>query len=358
MKRLQKLSKLVKSLGLDAMLITSGVNLRYATGCSRIEGLAVIHANGTGVCFTDSRYIESVKQAVVPLGYRAVEPEGSYPTADTIRAYAEEQGIRSLGIEDERMSLAAFREYEKRLRCELVPVGSAIERVRRVKEDWEIEQILSAQRIAEEALRRLLPEIRPGAFEDELAARLCWHMAMLGSESGAMGMILISGKKTSMPHGEASHTAIREGDFVTIDFGAMTNGYFSDMTRTFGIGRVSGRMREVYGVVLDAQLAGIDAFEAGKTGIEVDRAARSVIERAGYGQYFGHGLGHSLGLEIHENPRANRTCAEVYRERDITTIEPGIYIPGEFGVRIEDMVWLSPKGKEVLTRFPKELTIL
>lgn len=170
--------------------------------------------------------------------------------------------------------------------------------------------------------------------------------------------MLVSGAKTSMPHGVASHRAIEAGDFVTIDYGANIRGYLSDMTRTFAVGYATEKMREVYEIVLEAQQAGIDAFAAGRTGIEVDWAARSVIEKAGYGPCFGHGLGHSLGLNIHENPRANRTYQGRFVERNVITVEPGIYIPGEFGVRIEDMVYLSPEGKVNLTRFPKELTVL
>lgn len=355
MNRLKKIAALARDRGLDAILITSEVNMYYATKFPKLEGMVVIGSDGQGTCFTDSRYIESATERITPMGYLVVEPEGSYPTAETIAAYVKKCGFRTLGIEDTRMSLAAYHAYQSALCCELVPLGNAIEHIRRAKEPWEIEQIIAAQRIAEESLRRLLPELKPGAYEDELVARLRWHMAMLGSEDFAPGMILVCGKTTSMPHGQPSHKALSEGDFVTIDFGALVNGYNSDMTRTFAIGRASDKMREVYNIVLEAQQAGIDAFEAGKTGIEVDWAARSVIEKAGFGQYFGHGLGHSLGLEIHEDPRANRTNEDTYQIGDITTIEPGIYIPGEFGVRIEDMIWIGQEGKQNLTEFSKNL---
>lgn len=358
MSRLQKIAKMASELGVDALMLTSEVNMRYATTFPRLEGMVIIHANGEGVCFTDSRYIEAVTEQITPLGYTAIEPEGSYPTPDTIKQYVTEKGIRSLGIEDERMSFAEYNIYKALLPCELVPLGGRMEALRRVKEAWEVEQIVAAQRIAEHALELLLPEIRPGAYEDELAAKMRYHLGMLGSEDFAPGMILVCGKKTSLPHGQPSHVAISDGDFVTVDFGAMVNGYDSDMTRTFGIGHVSQKMKDVYSIVLEAQLTGIDAFQCGKTGCEVDKAARDVIEKASYGQYFGHGLGHSLGLEIHETPRASRTSKWEFQTHDVITIEPGIYIPEEFGVRIEDMIYLSDEGKINLTAFPKELTIL
>lgn len=181
---------------------------------------------------------------------------------------------------------------------------------------------------------------------------------MGGSDAFDQGVILISGTTTSLPHGEPTHKAVQDGDFVMIDYGPTVEGYYSDMTRTFGVGHISQKRRDIYQIVLEAQLAGIDAFECGKKCTEVDAAARKVIEKAGYGAYFGHGLGHSIGLEIHENPRANRTYEGRYQLHDITTIEPGIYLPGEFGVRIEDMIYLGEDGKRNLTAFPKELMVL
>ena len=356
--RLQKIAGLAAEMGVDAILLTGEVNMHYATKFPRLEGMVVIGRDGSGACFTDSRYIEAVTAAITPLGYRAEEPAGSYPTIKTISAYVAEKGIRTLGFENKAMSVAEYEAYRGELAAELVPIGDGMERLRRKKEPEEIASIEKAQRIAEGALARLVPELVPGAYEDELTAKLRYYMALGGSEDFAPGMILVCGKATSMPHGQPSHKALSNGDFVTIDFGAMANGYNSDMTRTFGIGHVSQKMKEVYAVVLEAQLAGIDAFERGKTGAEVDAAARDIIEKAGYGKYFGHGLGHSLGLEIHENPRASRTYSGRFETNDIITIEPGIYIPGEFGVRIEDMIYLSQEGKVNLTAFPKELMVV
>lgn len=358
MTRLKKLTGLVERLGVDAVLLTSEISLRYATKFKGLEGMVLITAKGEGICFTDSRYIEAVTKQITPAGYQVIEPEGSYPTCETIRDFVLDHDIKALGFEDRTMSVAEYQKYLDILPCKLIPIGDGLEALRRVKEPYEIECIVKAQRIAEDSLTKLLPDIKPGAYEDELASKLRYYMGLGGSEGFAEGMILVCGATTSMPHGQPSHKAISDGDFVTIDFGALVEGYFSDMTRTFGVGHVTQKMKDVYNIVLEAQLAGIDAFECGRTGKEVDAAARDVIAKAGYGKYFGHGLGHSLGLEIHESPRASKTYSGRYQMYDITTIEPGIYIPDEFGVRIEDMIYIDPEGKHNLTNFPKELMIL
>lgn len=358
MGRLDKLAGLVKDRGADALLLTSEVNMHYATMYGRLEGMVLVDSCGKGTVFTDSRYIEDASRKIEPLGYEVIEPEGSYPTPKTVCDYVKRMGYQTVLYEDQRMTAAEFAVYQKILPSALLPLEDGVERLREDKEPQEIEWITEAQRIAERALARLLPEIRVGAYEDELCAKLRYYMALEHSSGFAPGMPLISGKKTSMPHGQPGHKAIEKGDFVTIDFGAEVNGYNSDMTRTFAVGCATDKMKLVYQTVLEAQTAGIEAFEAGRTGIQVDAAARQVIEKAGFGPYFGHGLGHSLGLEIHENPRANKTYKGAFREGHIITVEPGIYIPGEFGVRIEDMVYLAPEGKVNLTEFPKELMIL
>ena len=359
MERLEKIARMADKMDVDAVLLTSEVNMQYATFYPRLEGMVVVDRDGCGICFTDSRYIEDASNQMTPRGYKVVEPEGSYPTADTIAAYFRQKGYQKVAYEDQRMTVAQLEVYRGSCsRVAWIPLKDRLERLRQIKEDEEIQWITQAQRIAERALRRLIPEIKAGAYEDELCAKLRYYMAMEGSSGFAPGMILVSGAATSMPHGQPSHKQIESGQFVTVDFGAEVKGYQSDMTRTFAVGKVTEKMRRVYEIVREAQQAGIDAFEAGKTGIEVDRAAREVIEKNGYGPYFGHGLGHSLGLEIHENPRASRTYEGEFATGNVLTIEPGIYIPGEFGVRIEDMIYLSETGKVNLTEFEKDLLIL
>lgn len=358
MRRLEKIVDICKEMKVDAILLTSEVTMHYATMYPGLEGMVVIDIDGNGVCFTDSRYIEHATKKIEPQGYKVIEPEGSYPTPKTIGDYIKKKGYTRVAFENFCMTVAQLDTYRSALSVELVPLEDKIEKLREIKEDIEIQWITEAQRMAERSLNRLIPEIKVGAYEDELCAKLRYFMAIEGSTGFAPGMILVSGTTTSMPHGRPTHKQIQKGDFVTIDFGAEVNGYNSDMTRTFAVGGASDKMRQVYNIVLEAQLAGIEAFSEGKTGIEVDAAARNVIVRAGFEKYFGHGLGHSLGLEIHENPRASKTYYGRFQNRNVITVEPGIYIPGEFGVRIEDMVYLSPEGKVNLTEFPKELIIL
>lgn len=358
MGRLEKIAAMVKERGFDAVMLTGQENLQYATTFPHLEGFAIITADGRGFCYTDSRYIESATAVMEPLGYKVVQPEGSYPTFKTPQEVIDECGIRVLAFEDLLMPVHDYNMYREALSALLVPVGNAFEIMREVKDEQEIECLVKAQRIAESSLFEILPKIKAGAYEDELAAELSYIMQKKGSEGGSFGMIFISGTKTSMPHGKPSHKVIEEGDFVTIDFGAKCGGYGSDMTRTFAVGYATDEMKKIYDIVLKAQLAGIEALEVGKECRLVDKAARDVIAQAGYGEYFRHGLGHSLGLNIHENPKASMTYEGTFKQGNVITIEPGIYIPGKGGVRIEDMMYLAPEGKRNLTEFPKELMIL
>ena len=357
MERLNKLAAMARERNCDGVLITEGENLCYATGFVGLEGMVLVTAAGQGYCFTDSRYIEAAEKAIRPWGYQVIQPEESYP--ECVRQLCGEHGLRTLLFEDQAMTVALHARYGAALEgVSLVPAGEAFSQLREVKEEVEVERIVAAQRIAEQALQEILPLIRPGAVERELAAELDYRMARLGSTGVSFPTIIVSGAKSSMPHGTPGDKKIEAGDFVTIDFGAMVGGYHSDMTRTFAVGYATDEMKKVYSTVLEAQLAGIEALEAGVPGNVVDKAARDIIEKAGYGSCFGHGLGHSLGLNIHENPRAAKSYTRPFVTGNIITIEPGIYIPGSFGVRIEDMVYLGADKKRNLTAFPKDLCIL
>lgn len=358
MNRREKIAAMVKEKGFDAVLLTGQENLQYATTFPHLEGFAIITADGRGYCYTDSRYIEEAQNIVGPQGFKVVMPEGSYPKFATPQEVIDECGIKTLAFEDLLMPVSDYRNYQQALTAELAPVGHEFEVLREVKDETEIAAIVEAQRIAEASLSEIMEKIRPGAYEDELCAELEYLMKKKGSEAVSFSTIFISGAKTSMPHGKPSHKMIEDGDFVTIDFGAKRLGYGSDMTRTFAVGHATDEMKKIYNIVLEAQQAGIDALDVGKSGREVDAAARDVIAGYGYGEYFGHGLGHSLGLNIHENPKASRGYEGLFKQGNIITMEPGIYIPGKGGVRIEDMIYLAPEGKRNLTEFPKELIIL
>ena len=357
MERLKKLAAMARANGCDGILITEEENLIYATGLVGLEGMVLVTADERGWCFTDSRYIEVAEKEVAPWGYQVIQPDVSYPQC--VAQLCAQYGLQSLLFEDQAMTVSTHSRYVAALgEVKLIPAGEAFSETREVKEEVEVERIVAAQRIAEKALDEIVPMIRPGAVERELSAELDYRMARLGSTGVSFPTIFISGAKSSMPHGKPGDKKIEAGDFVTIDFGAMVGGYHSDMTRTFAVGFATDEMKKVYDTVLRAQLAGIEALAEGVPGSQVDKAARDIIEAAGYGRYFGHGLGHSLGLNIHENPRAAKTYHRPFVQGNIITIEPGIYLPGKFGVRIEDMVYLARGGKRNLTLAPKELQIL
>ena len=356
MERLHKLAAMAHANHCDGVLITEAENLCYATGFVGLEGMVLGTADGKGYCFTDSRYIEAAEKAIAPWGYQVIQPDVSYPQC--VAQLCQEHKLESLLFEDQDMTVASHARYTAAVPAKLIPAGEAFSETREVKEEIEVERIVAAQRIAEKALEEILPLIKPGAVEREVAAELDYRMARLGSTGVSFPTIFVSGAKSSLPHGTPGDKKIEAGDFVTIDFGAMVGGYHSDMTRTFAVGFATDEMKKVYNTVLEAQLAGIEAFAVGKPGSQVDKAARDIIEAAGYGPYFGHGLGHSLGLNIHESPRAAKTYHREFVQGNIVTIEPGIYLPGKFGVRIEDMVYLGADGKRNLTNFPKELLIL
>ena len=264
------------------------------------------------------------------------------------------------GVETEN-EISLFSSLKTNLKVKVVPsepLSSRLLDLRSVKSKKEADNIIKAQRIAEKAFYDILDYIKVGMTEKLIAATLNYKMMCYGAESPSFDTIVVSGQNSSLPHGVPTEKKIEKGDFITMDFGAMYNGYCSDMTRTVAVGFATDEMKKVYDTVLNAQLAGIDAAQAGRTGAEIDRVARDIISSAGYGQYFGHALGHGVGIEIHEEPKVSPSNGEVLPEGSVITIEPGIYIPGHFGVRIEDMLYIKTNGNTNLTNYPKNLIIL
>ena len=256
------------------------------------------------------------------------------------------------------MTVAQYRQLADAFTCELVPAQGLLGALRAAKDEEEIALMTKAQRISEQALEEILKFLRPGVTEKEVAAKLTYDMLRFGAEKMSFDPIVASGPNGSLPHAVPSDRAIQSGEFVTMDFGCVYGGYCSDMTRTVAVGEPTEEMKKVYAVVLEAQLAGIAAEKAGVTGKSVDAAARRVIEDAGYGEYFGHSFGHSVGLEIHEAPNAGSTCEDVIPLGAAVSAEPGIYLPGKFGVRIEDVTIFTADGCVNLTKAPKDLIIL
>ena len=342
---------------LDALLIFDEKNQRFAAGFPFTDG-AVVVGREKAWLLTDSRYIEAAEKAAGDCA--AVQLfDREHPLMARIGAALAEAKAERIGAEEESLSHARWANLEKRLGVRLRPAQSILRTLRASKTEEEIQSMIRAQRISEKALEEVLPVIRPGMTEREVMAELVYRMLKNGSEGNSFDPIVVTGKKTSMPHGVPGDEVIREGDFITMDFGSLKDGYCSDMTRTVAVGYATEEMRNVYDIVLRAQLAGIAAARAGIPGKEIDAAARRVITEAGYGPYFGHGFGHSLGLDIHEPPVAGPTGEALMAENDLCSAEPGIYLPGKFGVRIEDVMILRADGAEVITKAPKtELIVL
>ena len=342
---------------IDAILITDNVALAYVTGMSNIEGTVFITRDEKAFCFTDSRYIEAAKMIVAPRGFEVSIVEGS-DYFKHIGRMCKELGIKTLGFEDAYMTVQQYKRAQMVFDADLVDASGILQDLRTYKTAFEVSSIKCAQKIAEESLDILLGEIKPGDTEKACKARLEYLMSVKGSEMPSFDTIFITGKKTSMPHGVSGDNIIQKGDFITIDFGATINGYKSDMTRTFAVGSVSDDMKRVYDTVLNAQLAAIEKACVGTPLKDVDAAARDIIKGEGFGAYFGHGTGHGVGLEIHEAPTVSPRSSSIAQNGQVITVEPGIYIPGSFGVRIEDMLYFDEGNRINLTKYPKNLIIL
>lgn len=355
MNNVKRIQQELRRRGLDGVLVTDEKNQRYASGFPITDGAVVVGLEKSWL-ITDSRYIEAAEAAVDGSLTEVVLYDREHPLTVIIRSLC--SGMARLAAENKKLSHAGYLGYEKALGRELLPAGDMFETLRASKSEEEIACMIEAQRISEKALETVLHIIKPGMTERQVAAELVYNMLKNGSEGNSFDPIVVTGSKTSLPHGVPGDKVIQSGDFVTMDFGSIKHGYCSDMTRTVAVGSASEEMRNVYDTVLRAQLAGIAAARAGVPGREIDAAARKVISDAGCGRYFGHGFGHSLGLDIHEWPNANPSGETPMPAGAVCSAEPGIYIPGRFGVRIEDVMVIRDTGAEIITRAPKELLVL
>ena len=343
---------------LDGILLCSEANRFYASAFHTMadEDARVIITKAASYFITDSRYTEAANAEIQDAEIIIRENASGY--MDLLKKIIDEDNVKVLGFEDEAMTVKDYNSYTEKLGCEFVPVSDLLTELRQSKDDDEIANMIKAQRISEMALEKLLKEIRAGMTEKEIAARLQYLMLEGGAERMSFEPIVASGPNSSMPHAVPTDRKVQNGDFLTIDFGCVYGGYCSDMTRTVAIGNATEEMKKVYSVVLEAQLKGISIAKEGIAGKDVHQAAQDVISAAGYGEYFGHGFGHSLGIEIHENPNFNLKAEKPIPHNAVLSAEPGIYLPGKFGVRIEDVIVLKEDGCEDITMFPKELIIL
>lgn len=341
---------------LDAVIVSSEKNQRYVIDLPLMDGFVLI-ARKKAWLITDQRYAEAAEKA---LG-GTIELRIASPGQEKLKllcAALKECAAQRVGVEEEKLSCGDFWALQNALPCELLPAQELFRILRASKTQEELAYMRQAQDISERALEEVLKIIKPGMTERQVAAELIFRMLRHGSDGGEFRPIVVSGENTSLPHGEPSDRVICEGDFLTMDFGCSKNGYCSDMTRTVAVGSATEEMRHIYSIVLEAQLTGIAAARPGVPGCEIDAAARCVITDAGYGRYFVHGFGHGIGLDGHEMPGASPTSKTPLPVGAMISAEPGIYLPGRFGVRIEDVLIITEDGNEVITKAPKELLIL
>jgi len=349
--RIVRLRSYLQQQNLDGVMIAKPENRRYFSNFTGSAGMLLV--TGTALhLFTDFRYMEQAGQQAP--GYQIVNAGSKY-CSSLLTSCQQIGGITHLGFESDCMTWEDHCSFKQAM-PNIVLEPARLDQLRMVKDLAEIAAIREAVRIADEAFVQILPFIKPGRQETEIACELEYIMRKLGSQQPAFDTIIASGKRGALPHGRASEKRIAPGDMITMDFGAVYDGYHSDITRTVVLGHVNPKQREIYDLVLTAQLAGICAVAAGRMCRDVDAAARKVIEDAGYGKYFGHGLGHSLGLAIHEEPRFSPGAGDMILEENmVMTVEPGVYLPEWGGVRIEDTVLVSGQQGVVLTSSTKKL---
>lgn len=339
----------------EAALVTSDISITYLTGFRHSEGFVFITKDAS-YFLIDFRYIEAVQNAVKHMD--VVMFSNSF---DTINELLQKHDIKSIIIEDGAVTISQFKTFREKLNAEIFDksdLSKVISESRIIKTPDEIEKLRIAQNIAEKAYLEVLNYVKIGVTEKEIAARLEYLMKINGAEGIAFDLITVTGKKTSLPHGVPGDVKVQNGDFFTFDIGAVFDGYHSDMTRTVAVGSINDEQKKIYDIVLKAHLAGLDATKAGVTGFSVDKVCRDIIKAEGYGDFFGHGTGHGVGLEIHEAPYANTRYNEILKENMTLTVEPGIYLPDKFGVRIEDTVLITSEGYETFASIPKDLLIL
>lgn len=352
MKRVRRIREQLSAHGADVFLCTNPVNRRYLTGFTGSAGTAWISADRQ-IIMTDFRYIEQVK-AESP-DWELVRIEN---LNETLKTLIDENDIGKIAFEADNVTVQRLEQWKEKLEVEFIPVSGWVEELRSIKTEQEIENIRQAAKKGDQAFAELLPKIRSGVSEIEIALELEFLMRRAGASGMSFSPIIASGPQSALPHARPSERILMYGDFVVFDFGCIVNGYCSDMTRTIVIGEPEEQHLLIYDLVLKAQLESLAAVAPGRKGSEIDAIARDIITDAGYGEYFGHGLGHSLGLEIHESPRLSKADHTVLQPGMVVTVEPGVYLPGFGGVRIEDLVVVREDGHEVLTSTFKELYIV
>ncbi|WP_125152248.1 M24 family metallopeptidase [Clostridium rectalis] len=348
--RIKKLRQSMERQDLDGILLVGDANRNYLSGFTGDESFSIIGLE-KAIFITDSRFTEQAKEQVI--GYEVREYKGKIEKF--MSKIVKELNIKKLGFEEDIVTFKNYVTYKDSFSCELVPIKGIIEDIRIIKDEEEIVCIKKAAEIADRAFAKILQFVKPGMTEKEVGVELEYWLKKFGASGLSFPSIVASGERSSLPHGQPTDKVIKMGDFLTLDFGCVYNGYCSDMTRTIVMGNATDKMTEIYNVVLEAQETAIKAFKPGSTGAEVDKVARDYIKEKGYGKYFGHGLGHGVGREIHELPGISPNGDIILKPGMIVTNEPGIYIPDFGGVRIEDLILITENGCEVISKTTKKL---
>jgi Xaa-Pro aminopeptidase len=350
MERLDSVRKSLDENGLDGLLITSPVNRRYVTGFTGTAGAAVITEDDARF-ITDFRYTEQAAEQA--RGFQVVEHKQLIE--QELKDQLVEMNVKRLGFEKDHISYSKYENYHKQLEVELVPVSGIIERLRLFKDKHELDIMKKAAKIADDAFEHIQSMIKPGVKEIDISHELEFFMRKQGAVSSSFDIIVASGLRSAMPHGVASEKEIQSGELVTMDFGALFQGYCSDITRTVAVGEINEELKKIYEIVLEAQKKGVNGLRPGITGKQADDLTRDYIKEQGYGDYFGHSTGHGLGMEVHEGPSLSFRSEQTLEPGMVVTVEPGIYVPDVGGCRIEDDVVITETGNERLTFSSKEL---
>lgn len=350
-RRLAKLRAKLRELDVDAIIIASSINRRYLSNFTGSAGVLLL-THSDNILVTDFRYREQAPQQAT--AYTVIEHQGMI--VNRLAELVATNGIKTLAFEQEHVTYAEYRMWDSLFTAtELVPTNGIVEHIRIVKDEQELAIIQTAARMADDAFEHILSYIRPGITERDVALELEFFMRKQGATSTSFETIVASGERSALPHGIASERVIGNNEFVKLDYGAYYEGYCSDLTRTIVVGTPTAKHVEIYNVVAQAQQTALDNIRPGMTGREADAFAREVIQQAGYGDLFGHGTGHGIGMEIHEAPRLSPMSDQVLEPGMVVTVEPGIYIAGFGGVRIEDDIVITDSGISVLTHAPKSL---
>ncbi|ASL66648.1 MULTISPECIES: M24 family metallopeptidase [Bacillus] len=351
--RITNIQKQLHNYGIDGLLITKKENRQYATNFTGSAGVVLIAAH-KAIFITDFRYVDQAKTEIKAA--EIIMHKGNLE--EEVANQVSKLKIQKLGIEDNNMTLQQFKKLQKYIHTEMVPVCEIIEDIRLIKDTSEIETMKIAATIADEAFHHIVTFLKPGISETDVRDELEFFMRKKGATSSSFQIIVASGVRSSLPHGVASNKIIERGDIVTLDFGALYDGYCSDITRTVAIGEPSEEFQKIYNVVREALKRGTEAIKPGETAKSIDDITRNYITEHGYGQYFGHSTGHGLGLEIHEPLRLSQESKATLQEGMVVTVEPGIYIPNWGGCRIEDDIVITKDGYDVITKSNRELIII